>query len=142
MYSTIQPEREMKAQALSSFNYAQSYHKTALRDLESTNRRFDNDLLYNLISMSFEKYMVALLARYDWNASSHLPVLLYKEALIFEPELDATFKETAKLIGSFESICSLDSFGYKTPNDLQIKQMIEGLDKLNQHVTTRMTEIT
>lgn len=82
--------------------------------LNNKSSRFDNDLLYDFAVLSHEKYFVALMARYDWNATHHMPIALYKEALSFESGLTESMKHTSILVGKFEAICSLEGFGYRT----------------------------
>lgn len=131
----------MKTQAVDSLKYANSYFSTVSHELESSSRRFDNDLLYNMICMSFEKFFVSLLARYDWNSESHLPLRMYKEAQPFESELTENMKKTAILIGSFEAICSIDGFGYKSPSNDDLATMVSGLNEIRELVEKRISEI-
>lgn len=139
--NTTQPEAEMKAQALSCLKYANGFYSTFQRSLSKPGRRFDNDLLYNFAVMSVEKYFVALLARYDWNGTHHMPLGLYKEAEDFEPELTESMKKTAILVGKFEAICSLDGFGYKTPSNDELLQMESGIQEIKLLVEKRLEEI-
>lgn len=136
-----QPDPEMKAQALSCLHYANGFYNTFQRSLRKTDKRFDNDLLYNFAVMSVEKYFVALLARYDWNGTHHMPLGLYKEAQDFESELTENMKKTAILVGKFEAICSLDGFGYKTPTLEELHQMDSGILEIKQLVEKRLKEI-
>jgi len=137
----IQPEEEMKIQALSCLKYANGYYNTFQRSLKNPESRFDNDLLYNFAVMSVEKYFVALLARYDWNGTHHMPLGLYKEAEDFEPDLTETMKKTAILVGKFEAICSLDGFGYRTPSNEELHQMEAGISEIKNLVEKRLEEI-
>ncbi len=140
MYSN-QPEPEMKAQALSCLKYANGFYKTFQGSLNKPNNRFDNDLLYNFAVMSVEKYFVALLARYDWNGTHHMPLGLYKEAADFEPELTENMRKTAILVGKFEAICSLDGFGYRTPTSEDLQMMSTGIQEIKLLVEKRLAEI-
>ena len=139
--NTNQPDLEMKAQAFSCLQYANGYFKTFQRSLNHPNSRFDNDLLYNFAVMSIEKYFVALLARYDWNGTHHMPLGLFKEAEDFEPELTESMKKTAILVGKFEAICSLDGFGYRTPTSEDLQQMASGIQEIKMLVEKRVAEI-
>lgn len=130
----------MNELANESLHYASSYLKTVHASRNATIRRFDNDLLYNLIAVCFEKFMVALLAHHDIIPNSHLPILLYNEAKAHETTLSDSIRHTAKLIGSYESICSIDGFGYHTPDDTAIDQMVKGLEELQEVVHACMTE--
>jgi len=142
MSTVIIPNDEMKALAISSLRYANSFFSTFQKSLNNEKSRFDNDLLYNFAVMSVEKYFVALLARFDWNAEHHMPIALYKEALSFEPELTEEMKQTAILIGKFEAICSLDGFGYRTPSTEELEAMATGIAAIKNLVEKRIAEVT
>jgi len=115
----------LKQQADSTFSEAEKYISTLEKSLGKKSK-FNDDLLYNMVAMSFEKLLVSYLARYDINATHHTPLALFQEANK-TAALPTQAKETAKLIGKFESICSFDGFGYKTPTPEELSQMISGL---------------
>lgn len=117
-----------------NFEFADSYLKSIASVFESEKRRFDNDLLYNMIAISFEKFMIAALASKDTLATSHLPLMLYRELQAFVPDLSESIRKTAILVGSFEGICSIDDFGYRTPTDEQVRNMIDGLSEVKSMV--------
>jgi len=122
----------MIEQSVNTFAEAQGYMKT----LENTlfkKSRFNNDLLYGMVVMCFEKLFVSLLAHYNINATHHTPMALFKEANRII-KLPIQMKETATLISQFESICSFDGFGYKTPTDSEIVEMIKGLIEVRDYV--------
>lgn len=139
--NTILPDAEMKAQAFTCLNYANGFYQTLQKSLAKSDSRFDNDLLYNFAVMSLEKYFVALLARYDWNATHHMPIGLYKEAAEFESELTESMKQTAILVGKFEAICSIEDFGYRTPTFEDLQQMSSGIQEIKVLVEKRLAEI-
>ncbi|MFI3302352.1 MAG: hypothetical protein SNH35_04620 [Rikenellaceae bacterium] len=132
-------EKAMEQDAKESLEYGVNYLKSAKSAFNAPLRRFNNDLIYNIISISFEQFMVGLLAHHDWIASSHLPLMLYREALPFEPEMGEEIKQTAILIGSFEGICSIEDFGYRTPSDDKIEDMITGLEYLQAFILARVS---
>lgn len=138
----IIPDKDLYGVVCTSLEYANSYYSMLEKSLNSSKSRFDDDFLYNLAVMSTEKYFVALLARYDWNASHHMPIAMYKEALTFDPELPESIKKTAILVGKFEAICSIDGFGYRTPTHNDLKEMAEGIFELKQWVEKRKNEIS
>lgn len=137
----IIPDEEMRTLAISSLQYANSYFETFQKSLANEESRFGNELLYQMAIMSVEKYFVALLARYDWAATHHMPVAMYKEALTFEPELTPEMKQTAILIGKFEGICSVDGFGYRIPSREELLAMKAGLEDIKTLVDKRLSEI-
>ncbi len=132
-------EKAMVQDAQDALEYGVNYLKSARSALSATPRKFDNDLIYNIISISFEQLMVGLLAHHEWIASSHLPLMLYREAQPFEPHMGDSIKQTAILIGSFEGICSIEDFGYKTPTDDELARMVEGLEELETFIAARVS---
>jgi len=141
LVTTITPDTEMLELAKSSLKYANGYFNTFQRSLSSEHSRFDNDLLYQLAVMSVEKYFIALLARYDWNATHHMPIAMFKEALTFEPELTEEMKQTAILVGKFEAICSIEGFGYRIPSKEDLQSMNKGILDIKLLVEKRLAEI-
>lgn len=135
----IIPDNEMLLLANESLSYANSYLKTLENSLNK--KTFNNDLLYNIAVMAFEKFFVSLLARYDWNATHHMPVALYREAEQFENELTKSMKATSILVGKFERICSLDDFGYRTPTGEELAEMVSGMKEIKLLVEKRISEI-
>ncbi len=131
----------MKDIALDNFYFADSYLTTITTAFYNQNRRFNNDLLYNMITIAFEKFMVSWLAYHDQIATSHLPLMLYRELNPFEPALSETLRKSAILVGSFEGICSIDGFGYRTPTDSDIEKMIGGIGELREEVSHRIEAI-
>ncbi len=134
-------EHEMHQLAVSSLEYANGYFRVFQSSVESNKTRFNNELLYQMAVLCFEKYLVGLLARYEWAATHHMPTALFKEARQFEPLLTDEMKETAILVGKFESICSLDSFGYRIPSKEDLKVMLQGIKKIKKVVEKRIKEI-
>jgi hypothetical protein len=123
----------LELQTRSTFGEAAGYIKTLERSLERKSK-FNNDLLYGMAAMSFEKLFVSFLAFHNINAMHHTPMALYKEANKLNP-LPENFKETAKLLMKFESICSFDGFGYKTPTDSELHDLIVGLIDIRNFVS-------
>ena len=139
--SSIIPDAEMRTHSLSCLQYANGFFSAFQKSLNNKNSRFNNDLLYDMAVLSHEKYFVALMARYDWHASHHMPIALYKEALEFDPELTESMKQTSILVGKFEAICSLDGFGYRTPSTEDLHAMAAGIQEIKELVEKRAQEI-
>jgi hypothetical protein len=99
------------------------------------------DLLYQLAIMSLEKYYIALLARYDWNATHHMPIAMFHEAETFEPELTDEMKHTSILVGKFEAICSIEGFGYRQPSKDDLMAMNKGIKDIKLLVEKRLAEV-
>ena len=104
--------------------------------------RFDNNLLFNLSVMSFEKMFVTLLAYYEIEALNHTPLALFKEAHDIDQGLTEEMKQTTRLIASHESICSLDDKGYTTPTDNELRQIINGLLEIYSFIAMRLEVVS
>ncbi len=126
--------------AIDAYQESLNYLKILEKALEKRSK-FNNDLLYGLAVMCFEKQFVGLIAHHGFMAAHHMPLALYKDAHQYEPALTPEMKDTARLVGKFESICSLDGFGYKTPTDEELKKMIRGMLEINKLIATRIVLI-
>lgn len=117
-----------------SLNYLAILERTLVKK-----SKFNNDLLYSMSAMCFEKQFVGLIAHHGFMAAHHMPLALYKDAHQFETKLTPEMKDTARLLTKFESICSLDGFGYKTPTDEELNKIIKGLIDINDLLKTIIT---
>ena len=70
-----------------------------------------------------------------------MPVALYKEAEEFENELTESMKMTSILVGKFEGICSLEGFGYRTPEIEELTEMVKGMTEIKALVEKRLSEV-
>lgn len=130
---------EMRLNAISMFKFSEGYYNFLVNSLLQ-NSKFGNDVLYGVISICFERLMVSLMSSYNELPISHTPVMLFKYARNIESRLSDEMFNTTKLISSFESICSLDGFGYRTPSNKEIRKMIIGLKPLYKLVSNRINQ--
>jgi hypothetical protein len=115
-----------------TYGEAAGYLKTLERSLIQKSK-FNNELLYNIVAMCTEKIFMTYLLHKGKNAIHHTPMALFNEVdKIYK--LPENYKDTAKLIGKFESICLIDAFGYKTPTSKELTKMIEGLIEIKRHL--------
>lgn len=122
----------LQPQAEKCYAEALGYMKTLEKSL-SGKSKFTNELRYQMSAMTIEKMLVALLAHYEINATHHTPLALIHEAETVH-KIPENIKETAKLIGKFESICSVEGFGYKMPNDEELRNIVIGLIEVKDFV--------
>jgi hypothetical protein len=119
-----------------TFEEASGYLKILHNSLVRKSK-FDNFLLYNIVSLCTEKLLVSLLAHHKINATHHTPMALFREAQKIET-LPASFLDTIRLVSKFESICLMDAFGYKEPTPEELRKMIEGLTDIENYVQKRV----
>ena len=139
MNDEMKPVEEMKLNAINMFNFAEGYYKFLINSLLQ-NSKFGNDVIYGIITICFERLMVSLMSSYNEFPISHTPVMLFKYASGIETRLSEDIFDTAKLINSFESICNLNGFGYRTPSNKEIRKMIVGLKPLYKLVSNRVNQ--
>jgi hypothetical protein len=123
--------------ARTTYAEACKYLATLKRSLDRTSR-FTPALRYNICVLCFEKLFVAYIAHLGEMAEHHVPLALFSEAARLDPGLPATFKDIARAVGRFESICSLDGFGYQTPTDEDIRNMTCGLIEINSYIEQKL----
>jgi hypothetical protein len=128
---------EEKKIALNVYSEAVKYLSTLKRSLEKQSK-FNNDLRYGICVICFEKLFVAYTAYLGFMAEHHMPLALYNEAAGLDKEFPIEFKTIAQLVSKFESICSLDGFGYKTPTDEDLKTMILGLIAIDEYIAPKI----
>lgn len=119
-----------------TYEEALGFFKTLEHTLEHESK-FSNELLYQMSAMCFEKLFVSLLAFHGRNATHHMPYALIREVEKFIP-VPTNVSDSAKFIGSFESICSLSGFGYKMPNNEELRKIIVGLVDCNEFVASNV----
>jgi len=114
--------------------------KGFLRSLNSVREgksKFNEDLLYNISVMCIEKLFMTYLSQKKVVAIHHTPMALLNDAQEIEPFPEPIVQMT-KMMSRFESICSLDGFGYITPTKEEIKEMVNGLFMLNDFILNRL----
>jgi len=126
--------------AQSTYAEARKYLATLQRGMNRPSR-FNPMLRYNICVLCFEKLFVAYIAHLGMMAEHHVPLSLFKEAARLDPQLPADFEAIARSVGRFESICSVDGFGYQTPTDADIQSMISGLLIINNYIETKIGNI-
>lgn len=122
----------LSKQSKSTFAEAEGYLKLLEKSL-SRKSKFNNDLLYNIVTLCTEKLFMSFLSFYRYNATHHTPMALFNEANKLR-KLPDDFRNTMRLIAKFESICQFDAFGYITPTDDELHKMITGLTVIKEFV--------
>ncbi len=93
---------------------------------EAKSNRFGTQIVYNLLSMSLEKYIMAIL---DFNKSlpdNHTYTDLFN-ALDTVISIDSGLKNRILQYESIQSICSVDKFEINDPTEEQISDLKEAL---------------
>lgn len=126
-------------QARNLLEEGEGYLKTLEKYLHKPSR-FDDELLFNMTVLCFEKLLVALQAHYEEMPQNHVPLALFKDAQTLDGGLTPEMEKTMKRIQSHESICSFENKGYKVPDSNELKEIISGLVVIKDYVSKRINE--
>jgi len=122
----------LQKQATEMYAEAKGFLKS-VASVKEGKSKFNADLLYNISVMCHEKLFMTYLSQKKVVAIHHTPMALLNDAKDVEPFPESIISFT-KLISRFESICSLDGFGYKTPTNEEIITIVNGLFELNDFI--------
>jgi len=115
------------------------YMKTLKRYLTKPSR-FDDELLFNMTVICYEKFLTALITHYNEMPLSHEPSALFEEAQKQDGGLTKEMGETMNQIKSHESICSFENKGYKVPTSKKLKEIISGLIPIEQYISKKVKQ--
>ncbi|ASB48235.1 hypothetical protein [Alkalitalea saponilacus] len=135
--TTITADQDFQILANDTLKEANRFYAIIEKALNGSSK-FSDDLKYSMILMTLEKYFVALMACYEELPTHHVPLGLFREAEMLEPDLTPSMKQTCVLTGKFEGICSLEDFGYRTPSPEDLSAMLEGMAEIKSLTERRV----
>lgn len=94
--------------------------------------KFNNDILYNLVSMSLESYIMAILDFHQSLPDNHTYTDLMT-ALETVVDVDSGLKERILKYENIQSICSIEKYHREPPTDdelIDLKAAIEAVGEL------------
>ena len=116
---------------------ANDYYKLSIGGLRRKNV-FTNEILYNTISMSLEKYIMALFVSKNELPLCHTLKTMAKEMKKFV-ELDDDLIEQMYYFDNIQNLCSLAKYDKKAISDEDISNMVIVLDKIKALVLDEIT---
>lgn len=109
---------------------AESYFNSARRGFYNS-KKFNEELVFNIITMSVEKFLVGLLM-----SKGIMPVNHVIKHLLEETEehftLNESIKKTLSVIDDYLYICSMDSFTSKIPSKAELEELINATGMLKE----------
>jgi hypothetical protein len=111
---------------------ANAYYKTAIGGLRRKNI-FTNEILYNIISMSIEKYIMAFLFARKYLPACHTLGGLIKDLKKFIPVEESLEKKVAQF-DNLQFICALTFFSPEPISDADITDMVLVLQQIKELV--------
>jgi hypothetical protein len=113
----------MEKDALFYYNEGASFYKMANNCLARPDRKFNNELLFNVLSMSIERLLISALLNNGIMPISETASGLMRETskLINWPE---SCIQQARWLNRFVHLCSLEPIPLKIPDDSEIQQIM------------------
>lgn len=96
---------------------------TAIRAYETKKKAFSPEVLYNLVCMAIEKYVMATLMKNGDLAENHT-----MQDLVYALERHTgplEIRDDLLFLGSFQEICDLDTAVYATPTDEDMAKIMD-----------------
>ncbi|HEB49790.1 MAG TPA: hypothetical protein ENI89_04195 [Desulfobulbus sp.] len=103
----------------------EGYLKTATRGYAGRRKIFTPEILYNLIAMAIEKFVMAALMRQGSLPCNHTMADLVEAMEALFPDLIAEFREDLLALDRYQEICALDTFHIRPPSMDEIPAMLD-----------------
>ncbi len=91
--------------------------------------KFNGELVFNILTMSIEKYLVGLLMSKGIMPVNHVIEYLLKETDEYF-KIDKIIQKTLATVDDYLYICSMDNFINKIPSNEELDNLIAAVDKL------------
>ena len=101
--------------------------------------KFNNELKFNMLSMSMERLLISLLLYHETMPYSETVTGLLREVKPFVEWPDEFVQEVKKL-NKFMFLCSLDPDSSKAPSDNELNEVFDIANKLEKKVTFELKE--
>lgn len=121
------------------YNEGCGFYKTAINSYGKSVKAFNNELLYNIISMSMERFLISLLL-----FNKKMPLSETISGLIRElkdvVEWPAEFVSEVRWLNKFLHLCSLDPTPMKIPNDEEMLRIMNIATEVKERVLAEFPE--
>lgn len=110
------------------------FYNTAANSLAGKGKSFNNELLFNIVSMSMERMLVSLLLYNNVMPLSETVSGLIRELkdVVTWPE---EFRSEVRWLNKFVHLCSLDPSPMKVPDDEEMKKVMKIATEVKERVT-------
>lgn len=116
------------------YNEGVSYYDTAIKSYSGKGKQFNNELLFNIVSMSMESVLVSLLLFHKKMPLSETVSGLIRE-LKEVVEWPEEFIKEVRWLNRFINLCSLDPTPMKVPNDEEMKTVLSIATQVQERVS-------
>ena len=114
------------------------YLKTAVGGYKRRRDIFSAEILYNIIAMAIEKFIMAALMRHGALPFNHTMADLVEAMDTTFPEVMDSMRKGLLALDKYQEICSLDFYSICPPPMKEIPAMLELADKLQILVVSRL----
>lgn len=116
------------------------FYDTAANSFNGKGKQFNNELLFNIISMSMERLLVSLLLFHNKMPLSETVSGLIRELenLVDWPD---EFRKKVRLLNRFVYLCSLDPTPMKIPNNEEMIEVMNIAEEVKERVTSELPEL-
>ena len=114
------------------FDEGMAYYKT-IKGARAKGRNFGNAVFYNLIGLSLESLLTALIMKED-DLPEHSSIGSMLRMLKDSYEVPESFKEETRFYNRFSNFCSLDAKALPDPNNDEISRMVNFLEEVKNWV--------
>lgn len=95
-----------------------------LKSVDVANNKLGSEVLYNMVCLGVEAIFTGVLLKYDC-VIDHSGIYRLLRELKTREDVPENWDVTAKLMGRFQTYCSLDIIPAKIPTDAELLQMFE-----------------
>jgi HEPN domain-containing protein len=117
---------------------ADSYYNSAKKSFYKGDNKFNEELVFNILTMSVEKYLVGLLMSKGNMPMNHVIKYLLQEAEEYFT-LDKIIHEQLAKVDDYLYICSMDDFTKKVPSKEELENILLAVDKLKEFTHANVT---
>ncbi len=118
------------------------YLKTATRGYGRRRKVFTPEILYNLIAMAIEKFVMAALMRQGTLPYNHTMADLVEAMDALFPDAIEEFREGLLALDHYQEICALDTYSIRPPSMAEIPAMLELAHGLRQRLESTAVRTT
>lgn len=108
-----------------------------LQDIDISNSKLGSEVLYNMVCLGVEAIFTGVLLKYDC-VIDHSGIYRLLRELKTREDVPQDWDGTAKLMGRFQTYCSLDIIPAKIPTDGELRQMFDFGTSVKQFAVVNM----
>jgi hypothetical protein len=136
MDSELPPPQLMPLEGIKGWqNYledGEAYLRTAKGAFAKKDRRFTGEILYNLVAMAIEKFVMAALMRHDQLPYNHTITDLVEAMEAVFPDKVGSIAGQLVELDKYQDICDLEHYSITPPELEEIPGMIDLAEKVGE----------